>query len=166
MKLSPDIIPMQSANITDMSKYPTKTLLATLGLVVAFISGWLLGQGYCPTPKVVHPPSQLVTESPESAFIVMVDDGQSVVTLTEVSVSTPETSLFEALKTDGRLDLQYQEYDGLGIFLQKINGQPVESSGSWWQFWVNGEYSQVGLSAYQPQPGDVVLLKLTGNQIQ
>lgn len=79
------------------------------------------------------------------------------------------TTLFEALKElelRGDISLQYKDYgDNLGIFIEKINGIPSGgATSSWWQYWVNGEYGNVGANTFILKPNDVIEWRFTGAQ--
>ena len=59
------------------------------------------------------------------------------------------------------LKIETKTYAGLGSIIESINDFKSGTDGKYWQYWVNGKYSQVGASAYKIQPGDVVEWRFT-----
>jgi len=86
----------------------------------------------------------------------------------EVSFEEPLT-IFEALldlEARELITLDYRDFGGeLGIFLEAIDGLGGDSD-RWWQYWVNNDYSQIGISQRLAEPGDVVRFEYTGELSQ
>jgi len=69
----------------------------------------------------------------------------------------PGTTAWDAIKSAiGEDNLTYEDFGGdLGIFIGGFNG--VEAEGNhFWDFKVNGEGSESGVSSYEVQAGDVL----------
>ena len=67
------------------------------------------------------------------------------------------STAFDAIKMAlGEDNLKYQDFGGdLGVFISGFDG--VEAEGNhFWEFKLNGESSQVGVSKYEVQDGDVI----------
>lgn len=70
-----------------------------------------------------------------------------------------QSTVYEAMdlarKTSG-LSFQGKDFGGLGFFVEEINGVP-QNHPMYWIFSINGKKSQVGVSQYKLQAGDVIL---------
>src|SRR3989344_7748947 len=62
------------------------------------------------------------------------------------------------------IDVAYETFTGLGELITRIGDKRNGTGGKYWQFWVNGAYSQVGASSYIPRVGDVIEWKFTPSQ--
>jgi len=58
----------------------------------------------------------------------------------------------------------YETFTGLGELMTRIGDQKNGAEGKYWQFWINGTYSQVGASSYIPKAGDTIEWKFTNEQ--
>lgn len=65
------------------------------------------------------------------------------------------TGAMQKLSTNGSLTYTSQEYPGLGVFIDSINGQK-NSSDNYWILYVNGTTTSTGASATIINPGDAV----------
>ena len=76
-------------------------------------------------------------------------------------------SLFDLLKKTTKtkgIELSYKDYGGsMGMFITSI-ARTSASGDKWWQYWVNGQYANVGVSSSIPKAGDVVEFRLTNEQ--
>jgi len=68
--------------------------------------------------------------------------------------------LLENLERLHGITLQKRDFPGLGVFIEAIHGVH-NTNNSYWQFWVNEEYAQVGASQFKLQDSDKVLWKRT-----
>ena len=71
--------------------------------------------------------------------------------------------LLEILERQNGITIEKRNFPGLGVFIEAIHGVH-NTNNSYWQFWVNGEYSKVGASQYELKDGDKVLWKRTGER--
>ena len=71
--------------------------------------------------------------------------------------------LLEILERQKGVAFEKRNFPGLGVFVEAIHGIH-NTNDSYWQFWVNGEYSKVGASQYELKDGDRVLWKRTGER--
>ena len=71
--------------------------------------------------------------------------------------------LLETLERQNGITIEKRNFPGLGVFIEAIHGVH-NTNNSYWQFWVNGEYSKVGASQYELKDGDKVLWKRTGER--
>jgi len=69
----------------------------------------------------------------------------------------------EKLAYDG-IELYYDTYSGLGELVTQIGDEKNGAEGKYWQFWINGAYSQVGASSYVPKAGDIIEWKFTDEE--
>ena len=70
-------------------------------------------------------------------------------------------SLMEVLERQNGIVIEKRNFPGLGVFIEAIQGVH-NTNDSYWQFWVNGEYSKVGAGQYKLNNDDKVLWKRTG----
>lgn len=83
-----------------------------------------------------------------------------------IEIKENET-VFNALKkiTEANsIDLKYKDYGGdMGVLIESIGGIANDfNANKYWQFWVNGEYSNIGASGYKLKNGDSVEWKYAG----
>lgn len=71
--------------------------------------------------------------------------------------------LLEVLERQEGIAIEKRNFPGLGIFIEAIQGVH-NTNNSYWQFWVNGEYSKVGAGQYELKDGDTVLWKRTNER--
>ena len=133
---------------------------ATVAIIV-IVLGWYFIQQKDAVPTTVEDSRVL-----GNVAITIYNQDGSRATFDNVSVKN-STSLFDALKElqlRGDITLDYKDYGAdLGIFIEKINGVPSDgTTGSWWQYWVNGEYGNVGASTFILNPNDVVEWRFSG----
>lgn len=130
-------------------------------LAVVFLLGISVGRDY------QTPATETASQNqPQASVSLMIDynDGR-IKTYHDIS----GTTVFDVLKktTDANgVELKYKDYGGeLGVFIESIDGVGKDPSGKkWWQYWVDNKYSQVGVSAYKVEPGDVIQFKFVEGQ--
>jgi len=71
--------------------------------------------------------------------------------------------LLETLERQNGIAIEKRNFPGLGVFIEAIHGVH-NTNNSYWQFWVNGEYSKVGAGQYELKDGDKVLWKRTSER--
>ena len=136
-------------------------ILVVLG--IGFAIGFLIGSDKEPAAR---PQAETMVEM-ESIEVSLVVEGTgepiefSGVELEEGAVVM---DLLSVLERKGALELETKDFgDELGMFIEEINGE--RGGGKiWWQFWVDGNYSQVGVSFAKLQDDSVVEFKLSEDQ--
>jgi len=101
-----------------------------------------------------------VTEDKETASVTITADfGEGFTKEWKVKVSKDDT-IFDAMKATGmQFDYNIQS---LGVFVTSIEGLAENrSTGRYWQYWINGEYSQLGISIVNVTDGMKVEWKYT-----
>ncbi len=71
--------------------------------------------------------------------------------------------LLETLERQNGIAIEKRNFPGLGVFIEAIQGVH-NTNDSYWQFWVNGEYSNVGAGQYELKDDDKVLWKRTNER--
>ena len=65
------------------------------------------------------------------------------------------------------ISLEYEEYDGgLGVLITKIGNKKNGDEGKYWQYFVNGEYANMGASNYIVKNGDIIEWKFTNGKLK
>lgn len=100
---------------------------------------------------------------------LMLDFGNGEIkTFTDLDF-TENQNVFDLLKQvteKNNIELLYKDYGGdLGVFIESIGGVK-NNNDSWWQYWVNNKYSEIGASNYIIQLGDVIEFKFVKGQIK
>ena len=72
-------------------------------------------------------------------------------------------TVFDLLKKvtqENNLEFSFKEYPDLEVFIESIDKVANDpKNNKWWQYWVNGEYGQVGASNFILKDGDFVKWK-------
>ena len=107
----------------------------------------------------------------EGTTSLTIDFGDGTTNTFEEIAWSEGQSVFDALESvasTGDITLRAKDFGGdLGLFLETINSVPAEPSvDSWWQYWVNGEYGNIGASNYETSPGDVIEWKFTKDHLE
>ncbi len=145
-----------------MSKQNTKRLRRILitVLVIMVVVWWTAGDPDDPQPEQPEESPELINAELQ---IVFNDDEDKGFALSH----PPETSLEEVLKEMDRqelISLEYQDYgEDMGIFIESINDIGGGNE-QWWQYWVNEEYQDQGVSQYQIQDDDQIEFRYTAEQ--
>lgn|SRR3989338_5728579 len=136
--------------------------VVVLALVV-FYFGWYFGS--LNASKTINDSFDYsVEDSIDGEVSFMIDPGKGDIEVKKVSLNKGN-NVFSYLFDIYGDKIEYQDYGGdLGMFIKKINGTGDDGSNMWWQYWVNNDYSEVGVSSYVPKAGDVIVLKFTDQQ--
>ncbi len=59
------------------------------------------------------------------------------------------------------IDVAYETFTGLGELITRIGDKKGGDGGKYWQYWINGNYAQVGASSYVPKAGDIIEWRFT-----
>ncbi|MBI2474601.1 MAG: DUF4430 domain-containing protein [Candidatus Taylorbacteria bacterium] len=136
-----------------------KKIIALILIALGFFLGYQVRGG---EPLVVNGP-----EVATSTVSFIINPGAGYAEVIPNAELRSGDNLFESLSraTKGKgVELSYKDYGGsMGMFLTSI-GSTSASGDKWWQYWVNGQYANVGVSTYKPQPKDVIEFRLTNQQ--
>ncbi|NYT03929.1 MAG: DUF4430 domain-containing protein [Candidatus Methanofastidiosa archaeon] len=105
--------------------------------------------------------STTTTENKDSVNVYIAADFGSGYTKEWKEVKVPKDStIFDAMKASGmKFDYNIQS---LGVFVTSIEGLAENrSTGKYWQYWINGDYSQLGISNIKVANGMKVEWKYT-----
>lgn len=105
--------------------------------------------------------------SRESSSVVLNFDFDDIVKSYRDEIEEGDT-VFDSLvdvTEENNIEFSYKDYGGkMGVFITSIdNLGENQSRSNWWQYWVNEEYSKVGVSSYVLESGDEVLFKFTNS---
>ena len=142
----------------------TNFFILGLVVVIAIVVGFVL-------PKLTtEPPSPtlLTEEVTVQTLSLEFDSEDEILEFSDVEINSDE-NLFDVLQRvtqQNAVEFSYKDFGGdLGIFIESINNSSQQGSKTkWWQYWVNGEYSKVGVSSYQIKAGDDILFRFTDSQ--
>jgi plasmid maintenance system killer protein len=127
--------------------------IVALGLAAAsfFVSG----------PQVTEAPTNGQLSVGEAIVEIDFGDGRVERFTTEVNESKNLFQVMLDVFAEQELEFSSQNYSGLGQLITRIGDKKSGDEGKYWQFWVNGEYSIVGASAYIAEDGDIIKWKFT-----
>jgi hypothetical protein len=113
-----------------------------------------------PTPTPAATATQEAASTASIQGTVTVDFTGAPQELEALDVSfevAPESTAWDAIKLAlGEENLTFMDFGGdLGIFISGFNGVNAEGN-NFWEFKINGEGAEVGVSKYQVQQGDVL----------
>ncbi len=93
----------------------------------------------------------------KTAFTLEVTDADGAVTV--FAVHTDEKTVGEALQKLGLIDGEEGAY---GLYVKTVNGitADYDTDGSYWAFYINGEYAMTGVDQTDVQAGAVYALKV------
>ena len=90
---------------------------------------------------------EVITNGQVQFFFEMVDKDDEV---TDWNLTTTETILSAALLNEGLIEGEEGEY---GLFVKTVNGVALEEDNAYWELFVDGESSLVGVSSVEVQEG-------------
>ena len=146
-----------------MSKYGKQILSITLILVIGLIVGSIWQQSQA--DKSPQPAGVEEGLSPTIDLAINFGDGNTSI-YKDTKFTAGET-LFDVMleKTEEEdLVLKYEEYGDLGALITQIGNDQNGIDDKFWQFWVNGKYSQVGVSYYVVQGSDIIEWRYTNDR--
>ncbi len=142
----------------------TKKLILILGgiliLLVILVSG--NRQSTTPPAQLENSPTIQPLVSPAEKFTLIIDFGNSAEKISQSLDFKKGENLLSVMKKTN-LKIETKEYPPYGFIIEGINGFKNGEGGRYWQYWVNGKYSQVGASALNPNPGDQISWKFTSD---
>lgn len=91
-------------------------------------------------------------------FEVVDREGKS----TEFKLSSDKATVGEALLDEGLIEGNESEY---GLYVTKVNGIEAiyEKDGTYWSFYINGEYAMTGVDTTELTDGATYSMKVEGN---
>ena len=105
-------------------------------------------------PGTVHPVPKMPPLA--TAIVTQTVDGSSLNKVSDV-IPVGENAI-DLLKLDHKIETQ--NYSGIGEFVQSIDGVQPDSK-HYWEFFVNGQSSNVGASSYTLKNGDKIEWKIS-----
>lgn len=99
-------------------------------------------------------------EGNTKSFTLIVTDRDGVET--SFDVSTEKTTVGEALLDEGLIEGTEGQY---GLYVTKVNGIEAiyENDGTYWSFYINGEYAMTGVDTTDVEDGGQYGFKVEGN---
>ena len=147
------------ATLNNMLK--NSSLKIILALAVGMTAGFMLGVSVVSRSQL-NTDIQTIKPSQNSAEVkvsLMLDYGDGKVdTILDLALAEKTSALdnlIAATKQKG-IQLATKDYGNLGTLVMKIGDKENGQDQRYWQYWVNGKYSQVGVSSYIVQPGDTI----------
>lgn len=134
-----------------MKKFGFKKILSLI-LIAAIIMITAAGCG----KKDTAPTNGAISKS----FTLTVTDKEGVETTFDVT--TEKQTVGEALLDEGLIEGDDGEY---GLYITKVNGIEAiyEEDGTYWAFYINGEYAMSGVDTTDVEDGAKYGLKVEGN---
>ncbi|MEK7181186.1 MAG: DUF4430 domain-containing protein [Patescibacteria group bacterium] len=115
--------------------------------------------------KISNPSGAINSNNPtlkQSSIYLSIDFGGSAQKISQsLDFKNGENLLDAMIQTN--LKIETKTYVGLGSIIESINDFKSGAGGKYWQYWVNGKYSQVGASAYKIQPDDLIEWRFTSD---
>ena len=135
-----------------------KTIKFLVMAIIFLAAGFFLGQSYQlpdflagQDQEVIENQSQTVTYSLQFSETELIEF-QNI----ELEGSQTVLDILNKLTSENQINLEVQEYEGLGSLVTKIGEQENGQDNKYWQYYVNGEQVQVGAAQYQLKDGDNV----------
>ncbi len=74
-------------------------------------------------------------------------------------------SLLKKVAEENNMEFSFKEYPDMGALVESIGNVKNDfGNNKWWQYWVNGEYANVGASSFQLKNNDSVEWKYVEGQ--
>jgi len=133
-----------------------KKIFKILILIAVLIIGFFLVQ--C-SLKIAIPQLKTKVEKEITVSLLLNFGDENIKTFENVKLKEGKT-IFDLLKKvtqENNMEFSYKEYPDLGVFIESIDNISNDAkTNKWWQYWVNGQYSQVGASNYKLKNGDII----------
>lgn len=133
-------------------------------VIIAIVVGFVLPR--VNVPNVDTSISSSVTEEIDFQTLSLeFDSGDEILKFNDVEINRGENlfGVLQRVTEQNAVEFSYKDFGGdLGIFIESINNSSQqESKTKWWQYWIDGEYAQVGVLSYQVKSGDNIIFKFT-----
>jgi hypothetical protein len=120
-------------------------------LALAFIGLWLAAESIQEGQEVKPPDSEITVSMRISG------DGWSVEYLNTDTMNNTVFSLLIECSKENDFSVDYTEWHGYdAVFVNAINGTHNGENEMWWQYYVNGEYGDLGSDRKEIFDGDLV----------
>ncbi|MBT3690599.1 DUF4430 domain-containing protein [bacterium] len=139
-----------------------KLLLIAL---IFFIAGFFVGQGYN---------LPVNNESNENIEIGQLSNLTIAISFSDINVMEIQNLVIDSNKSvldllslvveENNIEFSLRDYGDLGYLVERIGDMKNGDDNKFWQFWINGEYSQIGAADYLVQSNDLIEWKFTDNQ--
>ncbi len=133
--------------------------------LIFFVAGFFVGQGY---NLPFDSQSQEIQELGQlTDLTVVIEYSSNDVMEVQNLVATNNQSALDLLSNlakESDIEIEVKDYGNLGSMVEMIGGKRNGEDNSFWQYWVNGEYSQVGATDYKLKSGDLIEWKFTDYQ--
>jgi len=125
-----------------------ETILIAIVILVLGVAYGLMSDKKYPTPAEVQVGSQAAQQGQQQATQMPADpDAHTRYAGVEGKTAMELLKSFHTVET--------QDFGDLGEFVESIDGMKPDSR-HYWAFYLNGEQSQVGASAYVTKPTDII----------
>lgn len=134
-----------------------KTLKFLILFLIVFVAGFFLGQSLQLAQNTTA--SQNSGAIQENQTVVRLQfSGSELTEFQNVKFQTGQTVLdiLKKLAQDNNLVLELKDYAGLGTMVNKIGELTNGQDNKYWQYYVNGQYSQTGADKYPLKNNDVI----------
>lgn len=102
-------------------------------------------------PKIVNNKSGMAEEKVKAVLIVSGNKYEAA-----IKPGSSAYDLMNALKEQKKIDFKSNNYSGLGVFIEEINGVRNNQGGMNWLYYVNGQPAKIGVSYYMVKANDVI----------
>lgn len=101
-----------------------------------------------------------VTDTSEKSFTFVVCDAAG--TETVFDLKSDKSTVGEALLAEGLIEGEDSQY---GLYVKKVNGIEAvyEKDGTYWSFYIDGEYAMTGVDTTPIEDGKCYMFKVEGN---
>jgi len=125
---------------------------------------FLVSQEFLSFQKEINNLNQIETNEKITKQIVQekvlctIDFGDGNVKSYQTTFSENSTifSLLEALSKEESLQLEWKIYEGMGVFVESIDGVKNGTDNKYWQYWVNDKSPSVSADNYTVKMGDKI----------
>jgi len=145
-----------------------KTIKILLFSFAFFVSGLLIGFGFSKSGfyySSFYNESVVFDDFNQEKAGLMIDTGDEIISVFDIQIDSGYTvyDLFLNEKVKNNFDVKSKNYEGVGSLIESIGGIKNGEKGRYWQYWVNGKYSDVAADKYILKNGDFVIWKFTSS---
>jgi len=140
-----------------MESKKLRTSLTAISLLAVALIGLSF---FANEAKVVRQPVQDIA-TPLAYLEIDFGDRKSEIFTAEVDGTKNLLQVMEESLRENEIIFTYESYPGIGELVTQIGGKKNGDENKYWQFWINGEYSMVGVSSYMVMGGDLIKWKFT-----